>query len=162
MRQVAQILKSNGTDGEIIMGFRGVDPDDIDTKEPVFIYFDGLPVPFFIESLTRRGTGRAIVRLMDIDSYNDAEELVGRKVWSETYSPAEGEEDLSMLVGWTVLSADGNRRYEITEFADIPGNPCIEVSTKNGAAMIPLHEDLIISFDPENREITMDIPEGLL
>jgi ribosomal 30S subunit maturation factor RimM len=36
------------------------------------------------------------------------------------------------------------------------------VETKKGAAMIPLHEDLILSVDPENRELIMQIPEGLL
>jgi len=51
---------------------------------------------------------------------------------------------------------------EITDFIDIPNNPCIEVETENGAVMIPLHEDLIISVDPENRELIMEVPEGLL
>ncbi len=51
---------------------------------------------------------------------------------------------------------------EITDYIDIPNNPCIEVDTKNGTAMIPFHEDLIISVDPENQEIIMTIPEGLI
>ena len=51
MLQIAQVLKSNGTDGELVMSFREIAPEDINLKEPVFIVFDGLPVPFFIESL---------------------------------------------------------------------------------------------------------------
>ena len=51
---------------------------------------------------------------------------------------------------------------EITDFIDIPNNPCIEVETENGAIMIPLHEDLILSVDPEYQEIIMQIPAGLL
>ena len=51
---------------------------------------------------------------------------------------------------------------EITDFIDIPNNPCIEVETENGAVMIPLHQDLILSVDPENQEIIMQIPAGLL
>ena len=51
---------------------------------------------------------------------------------------------------------------EITDFIDIPNNPCIEVETENGAVMIPLHEDFILSVDPENLEIIMQIPAGLL
>ena len=50
LQQVAQVLKSNGTDGELVMSFRDIAPEDINIKEPVFIVFDGLPVPFFIES----------------------------------------------------------------------------------------------------------------
>ena len=51
---------------------------------------------------------------------------------------------------------------EITDFIDIPNNPCIEVETENGAVMLPLHQDLILSVDPENQEIIMQIPAGLL
>ena len=51
---------------------------------------------------------------------------------------------------------------EITDFIDIPNNPCIEVETESGAVMIPLHEDLILSVDPEYQEIIMQIPAGLI
>lgn len=180
MRQIAQVLKSNGTDGELVMGFRDIDPDDISTTEPLFIYFDGLPVPFFIERLTRRGQNKALVHLTDIETFRDAEEIVGQKVYSDSHDFEEDEDDLSMLIGWTLLApaestADADASYgdsgiedefmeigEITDFADIPNNPCIEVKTKNGTVMIPLHEDFVISLDPESREIIMKIPEGLI
>ena len=51
---------------------------------------------------------------------------------------------------------------QITDFMDIPNNPCIEVETENGAVILPLHEDFILGIDPENQEIVMKIPEGLL
>lgn len=166
MRQIAQVLKSNGTDGELVLGFRDVDPDDISTTEPLFIYFDGLPVPFFIEKMTRRGQNKALVHLTDIDSFQDSEEIVGQKVYSDSHDfEDDGEDDQSMLVGWTLLTPSGKDFMEVgtvSEFIDIPNNPCIEIDTKNGAAMIPLHEDFIISIDPESREIIMEIPEGLI
>ena len=59
LQQVAQVLKSNGTDGELVMSFREIAPEDINLQEPVFIIFDGLPVPFYIESFTRRGNTKA-------------------------------------------------------------------------------------------------------
>ena len=48
--QIARILKSNGTEGDLILTFRDIDTDDVDRQEPVFVYFDGLPVPFFFTS----------------------------------------------------------------------------------------------------------------
>ena len=47
MQRIAQVLKSNGRDGELLVSFTGIDPEDIDLEEPVFIEFDGLPVPFY-------------------------------------------------------------------------------------------------------------------
>jgi len=46
MLRIAQVLKSNGTQGELLVSFFDVSPEDIDLEEPVFVYFDGLPVPF--------------------------------------------------------------------------------------------------------------------
>ena len=195
MQQVAQVLKSNGTDGELVMGFREIAPEDINLNEPVFIVFDGLPVPFFIESFTKRGNSKALVRLTDICSMEDVEEIAGKAVYIEDDCLPElslEEDGYAALVGWTVLVPEipdqveddkskvvGNDKDAaepslpaltgnlievgtITDFMDIPNNPCIEVETENGAVMIPLHEDFILSVDPEYQEIIMQIPAGLI
>ena len=194
MLQIAQVLKSNGTDGELVLGFREIAPEDINLQEPVFIIFDGLPVPFYIESFTKRGNTKALVRLTDIRSMEDVEEIAGKAVYIEDDQAPEmslEEDGFAALVGWMVLTPGGDFSSslemtegelemtegelemtegepellevgEITEFFDIPNNPCIEVETENGAVMIPLHEDLILSIDPEYQEIIMQIPAGLL
>ena len=181
MLQIAQVLKSNGTDGELVMGFREIAPEDINLQEPVFIVFDGLPVPFYIESFTKRGNTKALVHLTDICSQEDVEEIAGKAVYIDDAAIPEmslEEDGFYALVGWTLLTpADSESLItatevekepefievgEITDFIDIPNNPCIEVETENGAVMIPLHEDLILSVDPEYQEIIMQIPEGLI
>ena len=164
LQQIAQVLKSNGTDGELVMGFREIAPEDINLREPVFIVFDGLPVPFFIESFVKRGNSKALVRLTDICSMEDVEEIAGKAVYVEEESLPElslEEDGFEALIGWMLYTPE-DEVGEITDFIDIPNNPCIEVETKNGAVMIPLHEDLILSVDPENLEIVMQIPAGLL
>ena len=174
MLQIAQVLKSNGTDGELVLGFREIAPEDINLQEPVFIIFDGLPVPFYIESFTKRGNTKALVRLTDIRSMEDVEEIAGKAVYVEDDQIPEmslEEDGFAALVGWTLLTPEIPDQVgddmevievgEITDFIDIPNNPCIEVETENGAVMIPLHEDFILSVDPENQEIIMQIPAGL-
>ena len=170
MLQIAQVLKSNGTDGELVMGFREIAPEDINLQEPVFIVFDGLPVPFYIESFSKRGNTKALVRLTGICSMEDVEEITGKAVYiEEDQLPEMSLEDdgYAALVGWMLLTPAEDEDAlievgEITDFLDIPNNPCIEVETENGAVMIPLHEDLILSVDPEYQEIIMQIPEGLI
>ncbi len=175
LSQVAQVLKSNGTDGELIMGFREIAPEDINLNEPVFIVFDGLPVPFFIESFTKRGNSKALVRLTDINSMEDVEEIAGKAVYIEEDNLPEmslEDDGYAALVGWMLLTPEGEGPVtdetefmevgEITDFIDIPNNPCLEVETENGAVMIPLHEDLILSVDPEYQELIMQIPAGLI
>ena len=198
MQQVAQVLKSNGTDGELVLSFREIAPEDINLSEPVFIIFDGLPVPFFIESFAKRGNSKALVHLTDICSQEDVDEIAGKAVYVDDSQIPEmslEEDGFAALVGWVLLAPEeipdqvgnddrivgdddsivgGDKKSlpaltgnlyevgEIIDFIDIPNNPCIEVETEHGAVMIPLHEDLILSVDPEYQEIIMQIPAGLI
>lgn len=153
MLQIAKILKSNGTDGGILIGVRDIDVNEIDLEEPVFIYFDGLPVPFFITDLQQRGTSKAIAHLNDVTSLEDAEEIVGRDVFIEGEWEEEEEFDFT---GWTV-SDRGSVLGQVTGMEPIPGNLCLYV----GDIMIPFHEDFVLSIDESARTMDLDLPEGL-
>ena len=158
MIAVAQVLKSNGTDGELLLGFNGFGPEDIDLMEPVFIEFDGLLVPFFIESFTEKGN-RALVRLTGIRSLADADEITGRKVLIEYGEEEDGGDSVS---GWTVIDEDGTVVGTVDGYEDIPGNTCLWVDTEKGQVLIPFHEDLVLSMDKASKTLRMTIPSGLL
>ena len=100
MRPIAKILKSNGTDGGILVSLRGADVEEIDSGNPVFIVFDELPVPFFIVSVQRKGASRAVLHLADVENLRDAEELVGRDILVEGEDESSDELDFT---GWTLL-----------------------------------------------------------
>jgi len=159
MQKIAQVLKSNGRDGELLMGLLGMAPEEIDLEEPVFIEFDGLPVPFYFESFTPRGNTRALVRLTGVHNLTDADELTGAAIYAEDDLYEDEEEDLT---GWTVLDADGTRAGTVTAHEDIPGNPCIWVETDHGEVLLPLREELVIDLDEKRQTLRMEIPEGLL
>ena len=159
MQRIGQVLKSNGRDGELLLGFIGIAPEEIDLEEPVFIEFDGLPVPYYFESFTPRGASRALVRLTGVHSLTDADELAGATVYAEDNLYEDEEEDLT---GWTVLDADGTKAGTVSAHEDIPGNPCIWVETGHGEVLIPLHEELILEVDENKQTLRMEIPEGLL
>ncbi len=157
MQRIAQVLKSNGTEGELLISFFDVAPEDIDLQEPVFIEFDGLPVPFYFESFVQRGTSRALVRLTGVHSLKDADELAGAAVYAD-YFEEEEEEDLT---GWTVKDAHGTVVGTVTDYEDIPGNTCLWVKRPSGEeVLLPFHEDLIVSL--ADGVLTLQIPEGLL
>ncbi|MCR4824726.1 MAG: hypothetical protein K5849_05140 [Bacteroidales bacterium] len=154
MLQIAKILKSNGTDGGLLIGVRDIEVSEIDLQEPVFIEFDGLPVPFFIQDLQQRGTSKAVIHLNDIVNLQDAEEVVGRALFIE--GEWEEEEELD-FTGWTLLDR-GQKVGVVTGMEPIPGNLCLYV----GETLVPLHEDLILSADESLRTLDLDLPDGLL
>ena len=159
MQRIGQVLKSNGRDGELLVSFSGIAPEDIDLEEPVFIEFDGLPVPFYFESFTQRGNTRALVRLTGVHNLTDADELAGAVLYAEDDLYEDEEEDLT---GWTVLDADGTKVGTVSAHEDIPGNPCIWVETGHGESLLPLREELVLDVDETEKTLRMEIPKGLL
>ena len=160
MQRIAQVLKSNGTDGGLLLSFLDVAPEDIDLQEPVFIEFDGLPVPFYFASFTPRGTSRALVHLTGVRSLKDADELAGAAVYADYFEEEEGED----IVGWTVTdAATGSPVGTVADFEDIPGNTCLWVRRPDGKeVLLPLHEDLVVSLDQKSGTLTLRIPDGIL
>ena len=159
MQRIGQVLKSNGRDGELLVSFSGIAPEEIDLEEPVFIEFDGLPVPFYFEAFSQRGNSRALVRLTGVHNLTDADELAGAVLYAEDDLYEDEDEDLT---GWTVLDADGTKVGTVSAHEDIPGNPCIWVETGRGESLLPLREELVLDVDQTEKTLRMEIPEGLL
>ena len=159
LQKVAKVLKSNGTDGELLISFFAMDPEDLEITEPVFILFDGLPVPFFVQSLRRRGQNKALVHLNGIFDLKDCEEVCGKDIYLPADADAAyGEGDFSFLVGWELRDA-GKSLGRIADFVDIPGNPCLELED---GRLVPLHEDFITAVDEDSAVVEMELPSGLL
>lgn len=159
LQKIAKVLKSNGTDGELLISFFAMAPEDLEISEPVFILFDGLPVPFFVQSLRRRGQNKALVHLNGIYDLKDCEEVCGKDIYLPADAEAAyGEGDFSFLVGWELRDA-GKSLGRIVDFVDIPGNPCLELED---GRLVPLHEDFITAVDEDSAVVEMELPSGLL
>ena len=159
MLRIAKVLKSNGVDGDVLVSAPDVALEDL--QGPVLIDFDGLPAPFFIESCTRRGSGKYIIHLTDVCNLEDAEELVGRFLWSDEVE--EDDYEAQDFTGWKVLNR-GDYVGTVTDYEPIPGNLCLYLKPAEDAdeIIIPLHEDLIISIDEESLTLNLNLPDGLL
>lgn len=166
MLQIAKVLKSNGIEGGLLVSAPEFDLQDI--QEPVYIEFDGLPVPFFIESCRRHGATKYVITITDVCSLKDAEELVGKAVYLD--SDDQGSEDeMPDFTGWTIDCSGSGARGVVSGMEPIPGNLCLYVNLLDKAGnktdrevMIPLHEDFIVSADPSRHILTLELPEGLL
>ena len=88
-----------------------------------------------------------------------AEEIVGRDLFLEAVED-DILSDLDILVGYKVFSENGVAVGTVSRVLEYPNNICLELEeTEN---LLPFHEDLVLSFDQENKTIVMKIPQGLL
>lgn len=151
-----KVLKSYGTAGAVTTNLCP-SQEDIKLTEPVFINFDGLPVPFFIESIEAKGN-RSIIKFEDVDTLQEAEEIVGKEL---KFSPdGDGAEDEDTITGRMICNAKGNRIGIVKEFLDYGGNTCISLDYNGKEVILPFHEDLIVKVRKDG--IWLTIPEGLL
>lgn len=167
LKGIAQIVKSYGTIGEVTVKFFDVLPDNY--NEPVFIFFDEMPVPFFISSLTSRGSDVAIIKFESINTLSRADELAGRTLYSEASEHSVSDnskpnDDISEIIGFTLIDGRSKQIGKIISFLNIPSNPCIEVQCADidETVLIPLHEDLVVGIDVKEKIIQMNIPQGLI
>ena len=170
---VAKVIKSFGTNGELLIRYSPQTQEDIDKKKPVFIYYDGLPVPFFVESIQNRGTDQALVILEGIYNEPLVNEITGEFIYIEkktkgNKSKISGPQD---LIGYTIEDINGSLLGKISKFYDYPNNPCLGIikasledieNKEPNEQLLPFHEEFIVDFDQKRMVLVVQLPKGLL
>jgi len=145
--QVGQVLKSDGTDGSLVIRlfdnfYESPRVDGDFSVSPFWIMIDGLPVPYFADFVSDRAGGKLIVRLTDVCSREDADALSGKELYHQLddsnpggHSSDESLEDMD-LRGWKLVDAKSDAPTgknadqllgTIIGIDHIPGNPLLIV-----------------------------------
>lgn len=164
---VAEVVKTFGVNGELVLKLYSSFPEEIDLEEPVFIDMDGIPVPFFFKSFRFNGKSKAIVVFDDFETETLAEELLGKAVFcnEEDLDSEEAEPSPADFIGFKVLThAEPPLMLgTIEDYYDSPNNPLFQVLTADDKEiLLPVNEEFIVAIDDEGEAIFVDLPEGFL
>lgn len=158
--KIGRIGKSHGVHGEVSFQF---DDDVFDRVDADYLILDvdGILVPFFMEEYRFRSDTIALVKFCDVDTQERARELTN----SDVYFPlslADGEAPLtlSFLVGFSIIEA--RTGTEIGTIASIDSSTANVLFKLEDGRLIPASDDLIEEINKNQRQIIMEIPEGLL
>ena len=159
--KIGRLGKAHGVKGEVSFQF---DDDIFDTADADYLILDidGILVPFFMEEYRFRNDSLALVKFCDVDTQQRASELTGCDVYFPRSIADERAEGLSLssLVGFDLIDANGNEKVgTIAAIDDTTQNILFELED---GTLIPASDDLITDIDTQQRQITMNIPEGLL
>jgi 16S rRNA processing protein RimM len=187
---VANVVKTFGAHGELLIRLRPEAPEEINVSEPVFITIDGYAVPFYFKRFEARGNHRALVVFDDMESMELAQELVGKTIIRRTSSssnslplsrqcsvssgsfrsaytadcrlqlPTEGEVGVRPL-HYSVIDKKAGEIGVVAGFIDIPGNPCLQLQDGTQEILIPFQNEFM-TIDHKKKTITTDLPEGLV
>ncbi|HKL38136.1 MAG TPA: ribosome maturation factor RimM [Bacteroidales bacterium] len=163
---LGRILKSHGKQGELIISSHQDLPQDIDKMESLFIEIHEKVVPFFIEALRRKTPTTAVIKLEDIDTLEEANELAG-SYWhlpsglADKKSP-EPLDEPAWLTGFILIDQKDRQIGTIEGVNDTTSNTLLEVRHQGEVVDVPVNEETIHYIDQENRILKNEVPEGLL
>lgn len=164
---VAEVVKTFGVNGELVLKLYDSFPEEIDLEEPVFIDIDGIPVPFFFKTFRFSGKSKAVIVFDDFDREELAEEFVSKKIFleDEMLEDLEDEPSPADFIGFKVLEHSENPQIigTIEDYYDTPNNPLFQVITSDDREiLLPVNEDYIVAIDDESQAIFVQLPEGFL
>ena len=159
--KIGRLGKAHGVKGEVSFQF---DDDIFDTADADYLILDidGILVPFFMEEYRFRNDSLALIKFCDVDTQQRASELTGCNVYFPRSIADEQAEGLSLssLVGFDLIEANWKGKVgTIAAIDDTTQNILFELED---GTLIPASDDLITDIDTQQRQITMNIPEGLL
>ncbi|MGB0432017.1 MAG: ribosome maturation factor RimM [Bacteroidia bacterium] len=134
-------------------------------KEGTWIYFiiQSKPVPFFIQEIWG-DENTLVVKVKGIDSPEKASEFSSCILGVDKEFLLENQSnELNYLVGFKIVNAvDGNCLGVIDDVFDNSAHLLAQVNYQKTDLLIPIHEELIENFNEKAKEITLQLPEGLL
>ena len=159
--KIGRVGKTHGVKGEVSLHF---DDDIFDRVDADYLVLevDGILIPFFMEEYRFRNDTVCLVKFCDIDTQQRAAELTGCEVYFPRVLAEEADEEpsLNSLVGFLIIDAvDGLPIGSIAGIEDSTANLLFELED---GRLIPANDDLVANIDIEKRQITMNIPKGLL
>lgn len=164
--EAGRLNKPHGINGEIVATL--YDNIDTDKLECIILDIDGIFVPFFIDEIRPKGHETVILHIDGINDDGHIRELSNKTIYLTQDNDAliEIEGDgmyASDIIGYSITTDIGTLVGEIVDVEDSTDNALFIVSRPDDTIVyIPIAEEMIESISPENRQIVMSLPDGLL
>ena len=165
---IGRTLKPHGINGEISAT---IDPDiDIESLRCIVFDIDGIYVPFFIGSYRSRGSEAVLLTIDGVSDEYQAAKLCGLDIFAlkkDTGSLDDEADDdrfyISDLIGFSIMDTNHKAIGVISDYDDSTINTLLVVDRPDGSkSFVPVADDLIDSLDIDNKNIIINMPEGLL
>lgn len=162
---LGRIVKKHSFKGDVVIKCDEDFVDIIQEMESIWLETKNHLVPFFIDDIMKTGPVFFRLKLEGIDNEQQAQNLVGSEVYiAKTQLPEDFDDQLLTqdLLGYKVVDETFGEIGEIIFINDSTPQTLLEVTNGQKTYFIPLHDDLVIDFNEEDKIITLDLPEGLL
>jgi 16S rRNA processing protein RimM len=158
------VVKPHGVKGEIQLMLDVDNPAYYKKFESVFLEINQKLVPFFISNI-QISNSFAIIKFEDIDSFDQADELVS----AQAYLPLqflppleEGQFYYHQVIGYQVKDEKHGLLGEVEDIVSLPQHEIFVFRHQGKEVLAPLNDLVIKKVDHTNKVLEVSLPEGLL
>lgn len=161
---IGKIVASFGLQGEVVLKHSLGKKTSFNGLEVIFIEeINETFIPYFIENYSVKKDDEVLLKFTDIQTKESAKKILSKKVWlSKTdFEKFAKPSSPIALLGFTMLE---NKKVlgEIIEIIEQPMQVLCKIMYNNVEALIPLHEETLLSIDQKKKEVHVRLPDGLL
>jgi 16S rRNA processing protein RimM len=171
--EVGKFLKTHALKGELNVVME-VDADIFDDSDvAIIVDMDGIYVPFYCESIRRKGSMAYLIKIDGVDTETEAKQFVNKEIYIskvdlkkiDENSDHEDDDDggyADEFIGYTIKDAALGEIGVITDIDISTANPLFIVECSDELIYIPIADEFITLIDSDNHAIEMDLPQGLI
>jgi len=161
---LGKIINPNGFKGKVNAYLDTDDPEFYGDLKSVFLLINGLPVPYFIDSIHTLNN-KAIVALEGIDTLEKARLLTQVELYLslDELPPLSGNQFYYHEVkDFLVVDKKYGKLGKIEEVLEYPNQAVFQIMVNGKEVLIPISSEIIRKVDRKNKEIHIEAPDGLI
>ncbi len=161
---IGKLVAIHGLTGELLLkhnlgkksSLKGLKAIFIEEKKSSFL-------PWFIESTKIKNEEELYIKFEGINTREAATKLAQKQVWltEENFKKFAAKNAPVSLLGYTIVD-DGKPLGPILELIEQPHQLLCRLEIRGKEVLIPLHEKFLNKVDHKNKQVIVDLPEGLL
>lgn len=163
---LGKIVTKYSFKGELLIKLDTDEPESYLTTESILVEQNRKLIPFFIEGSSLHKSTLLRVQLEDVNSEEDADELVGLSVFlplKELPELADDQFYYHEIIGFTAFDEQFGEIGTITGVNDATPQALFEIKHPNGKEiLIPVNDSFIQRIDKPNQSFYFQSPEGLI
>ncbi len=165
MKEIGKIVSVHGVNGDVVVSHFITNQQAIPALTELMVeVWDHSFIPFFIEYIKGVSDDDMVLKFEEINSREEAKMYLNKRVYvfDEKSIQTHSEEEWGYLTGFAIFDKDNQLVGEIENVISNGMQILLELTYKGKIIHLPLHEDLIIDINRQDRKLQLIIPEGLL
>ncbi|AXT62493.1 16S rRNA processing protein RimM [Aquimarina sp. AD10] len=162
---LGKIVSKFSFKGEVLIKLDTDEPESYVKMESVFVDYNNNLVPFFIERSTLHKSDLLRVKFEDVDSEEDADDLMKAEIYLPlTLLPKlEGDQFyFHEVIGFKIIDNAYGEVGVIKSINDSTAQALFEIDRNGTEILIPMNDEFIDKIDRDSKEVRVNTPEGLI